>query len=923
MKKAYLLFFFCIFISLPVSSQYFGGFSSSIEWRELETAHMRLIFPISMSSQAQQLANEIEYYISKEQIAHRVKLRKINIILNNQGVVSNGYVSSVPYHSMFFAQAPQDANMLGTHHWLSGLAVHEYRHVWQLNQMFSSWGKAFYFLWGDQGWAAFTSLVFPNWYFEGDAVFSETKYSNSGRARVPHFSLLSRALVLDSIVPSYKLVRNGSYKKNLPNHYEFGYQLLAYGEQRYGVEFWPNIVNKASRLSGCTYSFSKAIARYSGLSAVDFYDSMQVNYSKHTLQKMKLRTCSSSENICKQSTTVTNYYQSFYETDSTLLVLKNSFKDLLAVYRLNLNTKLEQKIVELGYLDSPHFAYAHDILLWSETKHDIRRWNTEYSIVKMKNLRTGKQKSISANSRYFSPSVHPTKNEAVVVSCTPNQQYSLHIISLENGRLLAVPDSMQFKQGELLSSPVYTEDGNALVFILKKNSRLALFEYDFETKQINQLTPYTTHTITRPVAKASKVYFSASFDGQDDIFSVHRKTKQLNRVLISRLGAYAPVILADSTVMVYSNFTSSGFNLQQATLSDSIEESFQFEDSIQANFYGASIFNKQDFVRDSVSRVLYPVKLYDKTKHALNIHSWGPASTSDDLSGLELSSNNVLNDLSVAAGLYYSSADKFSYTGFDISYGGLYSMLNLNYLYSNNSQYTLDVLEANLILPLDFSSPRYSKNLSLKAGLITQRYDLFTELYAFDGTQAEFAFSYYKYPARLQVAPRVGLDVSVSFKDGLLNDFYSIGESVFNTQLYLPGLFKTHAASFKYSTKTQDFDGFFQDGMSYARGFNRPDSVFANYKLYAVNYQLPICYPDAGINGFFFLKRIRLNLFADFAQASLFDAAKLQYSSYGFETYFDVNWFNLLEVPIFVRYVRLQKPSIGQVFEFGAKVVSL
>lgn len=922
MKKFLFIISTILLLSISAFAQYFGGFSSSINWREIDTPHIRLIFPAPMQQQAQRVATEIEFFIAQEQLKNPTKLRKINVILNNQGVVSNGYVASVPYHSLFYTQAPQDANMLGTQNWLTSLAVHEYRHVWQHNQMFSAWGKAFYFLWGDQGWGAFTSLIFPNWYFEGDAVLNETRYSRSGRGRLPFFSLQSRAMALDSVWPSYKQVRNGSYNFELPNHYEFGYNLLAYGEKKYGSSFWSTVVNDASRLKGFTFSFAKAVEKNARLSLGGFYDSMLVDFNRHARQRAEARDVTVSKTISKNSKTVTNYYQATYETDSTLFVLKDSYKSLLAIYKIDLKLGKEYEIVELGYLDDIRFSYAHGLLLWAERKHAVRRWNTEYSELKVLNLKTREIRTLGQNSRYFSACIHPQKNEAVLVSCSQNQEYELNVISLINGRILLAPEELRFKLGETVSTPVYSENGNSIIYILNKDSKLALFEYNFDTKQTTQLLPYTSHAITNPLVKGSRVYFSASFDGQDDIYFVDRLSKHVNRVVSSRVGAYAPTLSPSSSQMVFSNYTSNGFKLQQIFLSDTLMSNTKIFEPNQTDYYASPIFEKDSVVLESIPQVQYPVKAYNKILHALNLHSWGPVHNSSDVSGLELRSNNILNDFDLGAGLYYSNADKLSYTGIDVSYAGFYPVYGVSYLYAKDSEFKLHVVDASVGFPFDFSTPKYSKSFSLKAGVIQQQYNFFADSYAFDGTQAQIGLSCYKYPARLQVASRLGFSFDFSIKDGFVNDKFDAGESVFNAQLFFPGLLNTHATLFKYATKSQNVDGFFQDGMSYARGFNRPDSAFVNYNLYSVNYQLPLCYPNIGINGFFFLKRIRLNLFADFAAVNLYNADRYDSVCYGVETYFDVNWFNLVELPVYFRYVRLKNASQAQVFELGANVVS-
>jgi hypothetical protein len=78
----------------------------------------------------------------------------------------------------------------------------------------------------------------------------------------------------------------------------------------------------------------------------------------------------------------------------------------------------------------------------------------------------------------------------------------------------------------------------------------------------------------------------------------------------------------------------------------------------------------------------------------------------------------------------------------------------------------------------------------------------------------------------------------------------------------------------------------------------------------AFNYHMPLFYPDFGIAGIVYFKRIRTNLFFDWSEAYNQSPNKKeflgQYNSAGAELIFDLNFLNLSpNFSIFVRYSHL------------------
>jgi hypothetical protein len=79
-----------------------------------------------------------------------------------------------------------------------------------------------------------------------------------------------KSLWLDNKKYSWMKLRSGSLRDYTPDYYELGYQLVAYGYEKYGEDFWRQVTADAVRFKSVFYSFNKAIKRYSGESYPQF-----------------------------------------------------------------------------------------------------------------------------------------------------------------------------------------------------------------------------------------------------------------------------------------------------------------------------------------------------------------------------------------------------------------------------------------------------------------------------------------------------------------------------------------------------------------------------------------------------------------------------------------------------------------------------
>jgi hypothetical protein len=143
------------------------------------------------------------------------------------------------------------------------------------------------------------------------------------------------------------------------------------------------------------------------------------------------------------------------------------------------------------------------------------------------------------------------------------------------------------------------------------------------------------------------------------------------------------------------------------------------------------------------------------------------------------------------------------------------------------------------------------------------------------------------------------------------------GERVLlRNSVYVPGIFKTHGIRLDADIQWEQAENLYQfpDIFRYARGYAAPLNDRA-YRL-GVNYQLPLLYPDFGILGITYFKRIRLNGFYDYSQYRIdaFDA-DLREQSVGGQLFFDNVWLNTQDLTVGVELAYRLDPDIFSVDE--------
>mgnify|MGYP000905971821 CR=1 FL=1 len=890
-----------------------GGNPNNLNWQIITSPSVRVIYPDGMDLQAQRIAAIINHMDSTNRISIGLKKRRLDLVLQNQTINPNGYVALAPFRSEFYATPPASNLFLGSINWLDVLSIHEYRHALQYMNTKRGITNLVYIAQGESGWSFMNSLSIPNWYFEGDAVITETALSLSGRGRSPFFTLEQRALANANKNYSYSKNRNNSYKDLVPDHYRLGYMMLTKLRNEKGNSITANILQDAATFKSVIYPFSFAMKKQTGYTTWNLYKSAWEDQKNDFTKQLDSIQLIPTINITpKSKNTYTDYRFPVEIEKDKILARKSSYKTTDEI--ILLENISETRVTTIGFNNDDWFNYRDGILTWTEINKNSRRSNQDFSNIVIYDLKTKKKNYITKKSKYFSPSISPDKSKIAAIYISPNQKNEIHILDIKTGDVI---QKIETASNYFLSRTSWDEDGNSIITIAKNNSKLALIRLSLLDESIIELTSWTSHTMEAPVVKKDKVYFNAGFSGIDNIYYTDISgTKRIFQVSSVPIGAFEPNLINENEI-IFTEFTEMGYVIskQNLTSDNSLLPIKIIEPSLMPQYQTTANNNEGGTILNTTFSNMYPAKPYNALFKGMKLHSWG-LTPSISNPGFAINVSNLLRDVELELGatmnrnennaIGYNASLKiaryyptFTFTLNQINRDTYYIFRNkLTVLQFNETKIGTEVG-----VPLSWKKGNFRTSLEpIIGGYYSQLSNIKGGGFLFQNEnflnyKAGFKFSTLKRLAYQNLGSRLGFALSTNYFKAQ-NSEKIIG----NTKLFLPGISQNHNLVLTAGYQKENLKNPYQqsDTFEYPRGFNTP--VNDQFTIYKADYTLPIAYPDFGALGIVYFKRISANLFYDYGigKRNLINRETI-YNSTGYELIFETKMLNSFPLSIGIR----------------------
>ena len=449
----------------------YGQDAGTIQWNQFSSQNYRLIYPRGLDSLAMGFADKLEYFYPYQARVLDHEHSKMPVIIHNESSFSNGVFVWAPKRVEIFTNPnpngyPQD--------WLTQLALHEGRHAFQVDKLNQGFSRALSFIAGEQGLGLAAGLL-PVWYLEGDAVDAETRFSYTGRGRLPSFEMGMKAILLEREPYSYSKAFLGSYKDFIPNHYELGYLLVRYGRRTYGDAFWTDFEDYAARKPFLLSPTFFSLPKYGVKSKKQCYLSALDTYRTHWKQQLKQRPL---KPVRTWSDTThryfTNYHFPQWISDTHLVVLRTGLDQIPEFVTLSPSGE-EERIFRPGFMNSGRFSYRDSLLVWDELIPDIRWSNRNYSMLRVFSMRSGKVWSLGSGTRYYAPSLSGKGTRIAAVEQRTDHTFNVTILDIRGNVLDVIPSP----EGRYIQQPAWMENDSGLILTVNDQEGEYLYSYTF------------------------------------------------------------------------------------------------------------------------------------------------------------------------------------------------------------------------------------------------------------------------------------------------------------------------------------------------------------------------------------------------------------------------------------------------------------
>lgn len=796
--------------------------------------------------------------------------------------------------------------------WIKQLSVHEYRHAAQYTALNHSTIRAVACFFGQQ-WQLLTTGLMPFWWLEGDAVDAETQFADFGRGLQPSYSMHYRALGSD-ILRRRNPDRwfGGSYRDYVPNHYLLGYQMVTYANTRFDRYVWDDVVRYSSRFPFLVFTAQLGM-RHSmeRMGTVKLFRETFTDLNRYwdSLPPQS----DSAERIEVEPNSYAHYRWPLFDDESNIVALMSDMDRSSRFVQINPSNGNERVIGRTGTVGSRP-TISNGRIYWTELRRSTF-WEQRVNSVIC---------SMNVNGRRKRRTEHKERT-ALFAERIDNQTAYARYDYTGSFEIVVGDKRFALPQFETVNGLAFDSATRLLYFIYTSDAGMGIDAIDPQSGSRTTVKGPSTVTLSSLSASNGKLMFGSIESGRDQVNVIDIATGEEYRTTTAQFGAFDGSIDKTGTTMALTLYDRRGYlpAIQRLTELQKVKWS-----RLPRNVVNPPRFEWNAMKIDSVrfttsdseqSERQIPERRYRRAKHLFRFHSWAPVSYNPD-EAMDGDYNNIKFGLSTFSQNLLGTATTTLNAGFNEGWSK-FGQAKINYMgfapKLTASIYVDDTprLSSSIVYPVDslqqlavtwFDRGDLYFKPTTEQGALQQRKNYvrtYLRIYLPIMLSGGFHTAYltpnleYRYtntPVYNSSKKRYSggsnmLYGSLTFIDNLrtaerdllprlgVMAKFTIGHDVANAdnlttvsllgRIYLPGIGRHHSLALRANyqnllgsgTYVQSFTDLVPRGLSSA-------PLPMDYRAAAVDYQLPLCYPDWGLRGIFLLKRIRLNVYYDYAQ---------------------------------------------------------
>lgn len=651
--------FLLMLMPFTMSAQFYlaGDDSASLKWNELSSQTYRVIYPKGLDSLARVYATELEKWKlpvgrTLGYTAGEYTRGKIPVVLHTQYGISNASVAWAPKRMDVYTRP--EVYTPTPIPWAKELAIHEQRHVTQMQFGLSYVQRPFGWFFGEM-WNGLTAGLYGGKVIlEGDAVIAETALTSSGRGRTADFLNYYMTAFDQGDWRNWPRWRYGSQRWFVPDHYALGYMTIAGIRCNYDCPDFTGLFfqNAAKRpLKAWLSVVSKQVSGGKKMREA-FMDSARLFYdqwSENAAARAPYMPVDTVVTLPKRYT----QYSDLIMMDDGLYAVKESLvrtRGLVLLDSLAVEKRLRPFANYVGML---YHSPQRDKIYWSEEITNARWALKSRSVIREMDVKTLRVRNLTKKGSFYNPNPSPSEGHIAATEITDDGRSHLVILSVSNGEVetrFDVPDSLQLLESAWLDDQIFAtalSDAGYGIYHLHVD---ALHEHDSSSSDDSahpwdkDAAQYEWDVTLAPspvviknfgivaedaapgVGHGKGLMFTSDRSGSNELYQLYPESGEVYQISSTRYGAADYQYSLDGKWLYYSAEEHDG-KLVARTPTDSLPVK-KVDFSRRYAWKIADRLSEQERALGAEASEddagLTEPKRYRKFPHLMNIHSWAP-----------------------------------------------------------------------------------------------------------------------------------------------------------------------------------------------------------------------------------------------------------------------------------------------------------
>ena len=642
----YIFALILLLVPAVVRAQFFvtGDDPGRLRWNYMDTDSYRIIYPRGADSLAFFYGTQLEKY--KFPVSRTTGYvtglgdGKLMPVVMHTYNTSNGSVAWAPKRmDLFTVPSAYDPEPIP---WPSMLAVHESRHVTQMQFGMTRTLKPFNYVFGEM-FNILVSLVYPGMYFiEGDAVVAETALTRSGRGRTADFLNYYMVAFDQGDMRNWNRWLYGSQWHYTPNHYALGYMTL--GTFRY-LHDYPDVMHDGyDRASRIVFDFSPIqtmMKRKAGVKKFkqvfrEVQDTMKGIWTAEIEARAPFI---SGEQVAEGDRLYTDYRNNI-AVGTDIYSIKSGFMTTPVLVRID-STGREHKVSRFASQTSViRPSASQGRIYWSESLPD-ERWSmkSDSRIRYIDPSQSARKKNLTdRKDLLFNPSPSGDGFMVAAVLYHPEGGSALALRKTYEGgsdSMFAAPDSVQLLETAWIGEDIYVTGLSEGGYGIYHLPGAATGKADGGWQTVLAPQPVMIKDFN---SYGDELIFACDRTGVHELYHLDPVSGDLRQKTSTRYGASDFTYSTDGRWLYYSSQTLKGMKMFRTRVDSLMNRKADYADIHRYVIADRLTEQENEVARKAglekaVTDVDFEVsspRKYSKAGHMFNLHSWVPAYVSVD-----------------------------------------------------------------------------------------------------------------------------------------------------------------------------------------------------------------------------------------------------------------------------------------------------